>query len=240
MKNNLLIKLLIIICFCLLFFSQQAQGQKRASCDCQVEYEDVINHLFPKYFVGLYNGYKMILRYSPPNESEVQINIFHVKPGKFEVYLYKHESSRENDSISRQLQDIQQKNCNASFSKIIRQIKVEKLRIYLTESEILKIRAGFFDVVKKSNDFENREFEKSKSNLVPINIFDETAYEVDYSGGGRIKLYGEGNRIEAEKPSEDESPFIEWMREIYKLVQARKVYENSNHRRKRNGRESDD
>ena len=228
MRNKLLVEILVLFCFCVLIFAQPIQGQttkKRkvknnlAAADCQVEYNDVINYLFPKYLVGLGNGYSLILKYTAQSQPEMQINIFHIAAGKFEVYLYKPKTRHENDSVLSQLQDIQLKKRIASFSEVIRQIKVEKIRISLTEEEILKFRADFFDVVKKSSEFEKSYLEKMNSNSVNVTL-DSPYYEVSYSGGGNIKLAGEGNSVDG-NPSDDEPLFIEWMRAVYKLVKAK-------------------
>ena len=230
MRSRFPAKISALFCFCVLIFAQRSEGQtirKRSAdnkskvCDCKVEYEDVISFLFPRYRVGLGKGYALILNYTLPNRPEIQINIFHIERGRVEVDLYKHQPRSDYDSVSLQLQDIQEKNCNASFSEITKQIKVEKTRISLTEEEVLKIRNGFFDVFKKSNEFEGKHLENMKSDFVTIRL-DSPFYLVRYNGGGNISLGGEGNSID-ENPSEDEPPFIEWMREVYKLVKARKV-----------------
>ena len=50
---------------------------------------------------------------------------------------------------------------------------------------------------------------------------DGVGYDVWYFGGGKIRLWGEGNSIDG-KPLENEPPFIEWMREVFRIVESKK------------------
>ena len=151
MKNNLT-KVLLIICLGILTVkfveaqrsNQKQQFQNTTTSNCSVEYEDVINYLFPRTFVGRGNGYAMALRYSPPNKSETQVNIFQPEPGRFEVYQY----SSKNGSILLQVQDIQLKEESISFNEIVKRIKVNKIKISLTENEIQRIRESFLKLLK--------------------------------------------------------------------------------------------
>lgn len=191
---------------------QNIHTQTSDPCNNLVEYDKVISNLFPHYFLGSGDAHTMFLSYTPPNEPEMQISILFSKPGKSEIYLYK----SIDRSILLQLQDIQKKNCNASYSEIIKQIKFRKTRVNLTENELLEIRTGFSDTVKNSINYENRNFENVDSDLVTI-ILDSPSYEVSYSGLGNITLSGAGNPIDS-KPLKDEPPFIEWMREVYRII----------------------
>lgn len=219
----------ILIVFCVIALNVQfaeAQRNKRnkqiqnaSSCDCSVEYDDVVNYLFSRNTLGLGNGYLLTLRYISLNEPEWQIDIIHFKPGRFEVYLHKYKPTNNNVSILIHLQNIQQKNCNASFNEIVKQIKVEKKSVNLTENEVLKIRTGFFEAVRKTNEFENGGLERMKSDLTSIYL-DPPGYNTSYIGEGNILLSGAGNYIDG-KPFENEPPFIEWMREVYRIVESK-------------------
>lgn len=206
---------------CLIVFSiQLIDAQKKVqkitpAARGEVIKEDVIDYLFPTYFVGTYLGYAMWLRYTEPNAPEIQINIFHPERGRFEVDLYR----ASGKSIAHQIEEIKAKNKKATFQEIVRQIKIEKIRVNLTEREVLKIKTDFLESASKSNDFESRIFNRSTSEI-PLQIFDETLYEVTYLGIGNIRLWSEGDII-AGKPSGEEPPFIEWMRNVYKLVKGK-------------------
>ncbi len=194
---------------------REQEKKEKGSCDCPVAYDNVIDDLFPSIFVGLGNGYKMRLRYSRPNHPEMQINIIYPDNGQFEVVLYKSIQR----SILLQVQDMQVKNKNIEFKDIVKRIQVSKTRINLSESEVKGIRESFLETVKKSAEIESKRLIAARSSVMIT--FDQAGYELRYYGSGTIKLYGEGNSI-AGKPFPEEPPFIQWMREIYAMVEKRR------------------
>lgn len=213
------IKTATIICLIVLSV-QVTEAQKRVqkkvpTIYCEIDDQDVVNYLLPRYFVGTYFGYAMSLRYAEPFEPEVQLNIFHPERGSIKVDLYRVLGK----SIALQIADIKAKTKNPTFQQIVRQIKIEKIRVNITENEVLKIKADFLESVRKSSEFEERIFNRSTSEI-PLQIFDRTYYEVEYLGIGNIRLSSEGNEI-AGKPADEEPPFVDWMRSVYKIVKSK-------------------
>lgn len=217
-----------LLCFSI-FLVSAVSAQKKVrkpptngaiSSACQVAYEDVIDYLFPALFVGQGEGYGMRLRYSPPNRPEIQVNIFHPSPGRFQVDLYK----PKNGSIRLQLQDLQLKNGRLGFAKIVKQIQVEKIRIDLTEEEVRSIQAGFMDIIKEYAVYEARRDKNPRSEVTIT--FDPPGYEIQYFGSGNVRLWGEGPPILGE-PAKDEPPFVEWMRGVYRKIAKKHRVENS-------------
>lgn len=219
-------KILFAVFLCLLIFSQQSNAQKKSnskqikkksSCDEALDYYTALDHLFPKYFLGQGNGYALAFRYTPTesDEPESQITIFHPEPGTYETYLYKPIKG----NINLQFQKIEQQKGCVTYQDVIKLIKIEKVKIGLNETEIKKIREGFFDALKTFTEFEKRTADNN-SNKANI-LLDGTGYEAEYYGIGNIKLLGEGYSIDG-KPFDGEPPFVEWMRNVYRTVERKK------------------
>lgn len=216
-----IIKILFAFFFTILssfIIAGQIPDQKKQNaepCKSEIEFDNVLSNLFPKYFLGSGNAHTMILSYDMSYDPEIQINILFSNAGKSRVYLYK----ATDKSIRQQFYEILEKNCNATYSEIIKQIKFKVLNIELTENEILQIRNGFSEAVEKSIIFENRKFKTANPNLVNVTLH-SPYYIANYSGSGGIRLSGEGNLVSS-KPHKDEPPFIEWMRKVYRLVESK-------------------
>lgn len=219
-RVNISLKKILILILIGFIMGQYVQAQKRNkkpdnkktdSYECSVEYQDVLNYLFPIYFTGRGSG--LILKYQPPGAPEMQINIFYPESAPPRLILYE----AKNRSVLSQIEEIVLNNQKANFQEVVKQVRVTEKVINMSENEIRKFREDFLEVVNKSLEFEKKNLNQTKSKTT---IFDESGYEALYFGRGTIRLRSEGNLIN-EKSSEYEPPLIEWMREVYKMVEKR-------------------
>jgi hypothetical protein len=99
----------------------------------------------------------------------------------------------------------------------IREIKIEKRQIYLDSNEVMKIRDGFFEMVKKSIDYQKIMSATRRRNVTIIHDADSYSVWFDARGAGGTYLNEHGLEIDS-KPLPEEHPLLEWVREIYRTV----------------------
>ncbi len=220
-------KIRIEAAFCLLallFFAVESFSQgstvnlkddRPLAQNAGLDYLTVIDSLFPTYFIGRENGVGLVLRYSPTNKPEVQVNILYKASGSAEVTIF----CARDKSILLQLQDIQGRNEEISFDAAVAQIKYERYRVDLPRQALRQIRSDFLQVIEKTLVFET-EASSLKENEITI-PYDRDGYEVWYLGKGNMKFWSEANSL-GNNPTKDEAPYINWMRAVLRRAEQAK------------------
>jgi hypothetical protein len=220
-------KIRIDAAFCLLallFFAVESFSQgstvnlkddRLLAQNAGLDYLTVIDSLFPTYFLGRENGVGLVLRYSPTNKPEVQVNILYKASGSAEVTIFR----AVDKSILLQLQDIQSRNQEISFDAAVAQIKYERYRVDLPRQAVRQIRSDFLQAIEKTLAFEAAP-NRLKENEITI-PYDRDGYEVWYLGKGTMKFSSEANSL-GNKPTKNEAPYINWMRAVIKRAEQAK------------------
>ena len=191
---------------------QVTQKAAIAVQQCDVEYDRLIDTVFPHFFLGQGNGFGLAIRASPYDEPEVQLNVMRSEPGKYEAVLYR----AKGKSLVLQLQDLCDGSRALDYSTAEVRIKFEKVRLELKDSDVVALRDEFLKVAAKSIESENSVSDEKGSNGL---MFDHrTTYQVWYSHGFWIHMLG-NEEFAGTDPAASEARFVRWARGVIEQYQ---------------------
>ncbi len=174
-------------------------------------YEQVLDLLFPRDKLEEAKiRYAFVLRYEPSFDAESQIMIIY-RADNVEAIEYK----SADGNINTKLNEIFRRTGTENAVEMAKQIRITKRVININSAAIRRLRDSFFKRLCQSLEGEIKFFDRTRD---VINITaDGTKYRLWYMGLGTIfyEFFGTG----ADRPtSTDESPLMEWMKDVRRKI----------------------
>lgn len=185
-------------------------GQESAAVASEETYYKVLDLVFPRDVLNKPNlRYAFVLRYEPTFRAESQITI--AAQGE-EIEIVKYTSLDGN--IDLKLDEIVRRTRREDAEQMARQITIQKQYIKMSRTDMRILYDQFFDSLRSS--------ERTRLGTIPDRVIitqDGTGYRLWYKGQGDIQYELHGSSINV-PTRPDESPLLEWMKTVYKKVQA--------------------
>jgi len=194
--------------------SKTAQDSARVASE--ETYDKVLDLVFPRDILQEQKlRYVFVLRYEPTFHTESQLVIAEGWD-KTEVIEYK----SLDGSIEMKLDEIVRRTGKEDAEQMAKQIRIQKRHIKISRAEIRLLQERFFESLRLS--------EKKLIAPMPDRVMvtqDGTGYRLWYSGITDIHsdLSGSGIKVPTRL---DESPLIDWMKSVYRRVEAAPTVSN--------------